>query len=146
LCFKPGLIDKRLIRLIGGNRDLIRHSACIRFGRSAISILTRVSCRPGKDALAGVREVYDTEGNTGGGVMGRVSVRDLAKNASSVLDEVERTRRPAIITRRGRPVAVLSSVDAADLEDFILANAPEYVRGRQLADEEFARGETRSFL
>lgn len=73
--------------------------------------------------------------------MGTVSIRELARNASSVVDEVSRTGQPALVTKRGAPIAALVAVDADQLEDFILANAPEYVRSMRAADEAIARGE-----
>lgn len=36
------------------------------------------------------------------------------------------------------------SVDSAQFEDFVLANAPEFVKGMVAADRELARGETTS--
>jgi PHD/YefM family antitoxin component YafN of YafNO toxin-antitoxin module len=56
---------------------------------------------------------------------------------------LERTRRPALVTRHGKPVAVLSPIDMDALEDFILANAPEYVASMAEADEDAREGRTR---
>lgn len=75
--------------------------------------------------------------------MATVSMRDLARRASDVVEEVTRSGRPALVTRHGRPVAALIRVREEDLEDFILATAPEFIEGRRQADEELARGETR---
>lgn len=74
--------------------------------------------------------------------MAAVNVRELARNTSKVIDDVERLKRPAIITRSGRPVAAVVPIDSDALEDWILANAPEFVEGMRQADEEFRRGET----
>lgn len=74
--------------------------------------------------------------------MAAVNVRELARNTSKVIDDVERLKRPAIVTRNGRPVAAVVPIDFDALEDWILANAPEFVEGMQQADEEFRRGET----
>ena len=75
--------------------------------------------------------------------MGSVGIRDLARNASKVVDEVARTGRPALVTKRGRVVAAVVPIDERELEDFVLANAPEYVRSRTEADEDLRRGVTR---
>jgi prevent-host-death family protein len=75
--------------------------------------------------------------------MDTIGVRDLSRHPGEVLDEVERTGKPVLITRRGRPAVALVSVNPEELEDFILANAPEFVRGMRLADRELAAGETR---
>jgi prevent-host-death family protein len=74
--------------------------------------------------------------------MAAVNVRELARNTSKVIDGVERSKRPAIITRSGRPVAAVVPIDFDALEDWILANAPEFVEGMKQADAEFRRGET----
>ncbi len=66
--------------------------------------------------------------------MQTVGVRDLANRASVLLDELEQGGQPIIVTRRGQPIAVLSAIDAEGFYDYILAHAPEFVRGRQEAD------------
>jgi prevent-host-death family protein len=75
--------------------------------------------------------------------MDTIGVRDLSRHPADVIDEVERTGRPVLVTRRGRPAVALVAVNPEELEDFILANAPEFVRGMGLADQELAAGETR---
>jgi prevent-host-death family protein len=77
--------------------------------------------------------------------MATVNVRELARNTSKVIDDVSKRRRPTLVTRAGRPVAAVVPIDAGALEDWILANAPEFVEGMRLADEEMRRGETVSF-
>lgn len=72
-----------------------------------------------------------------------VGIRELARQVSHLVSEVEASREPAVITRRGRPVALIVPVDAAALEDFVLANAPEFVEGLRAADAELAAGATR---
>ena len=74
--------------------------------------------------------------------MAAVNVRELARSTSKVIGDVERLKRPAIVTRNGRPVAAVVPIDFDALEDWILANAPEFVEGMRQADEEFRRGET----
>jgi prevent-host-death family protein len=74
--------------------------------------------------------------------MATVSMRDLARRAGEVVDEVARSGRPALVTRHGRPVAALIRVREEDLEDFILANAPEFGQSLREADEEAKRGDT----
>lgn len=76
--------------------------------------------------------------------MTTVGIRDLGRNPSEVVDEVTRTGRPAIVTRNGRPVAVMLPISEEDLEDYILANAPVFVRARNDADRDFAEHRTRS--
>jgi|1185.fasta_scaffold648468_1 prevent-host-death family protein len=74
--------------------------------------------------------------------MSTVSARDLGRKTADVLDEVEQTGRPTLVVRNGRPVAALVPVNEADLEDFILATAPEYLAAMGAADEALAAGLT----
>ena len=74
--------------------------------------------------------------------MTTVSIRDLQRNPSEVVGAVERSGRPAIVTRNGKPVAAIMAVDEEALEDFVLANAPEFVKAMREADAELASGET----
>jgi prevent-host-death family protein len=71
-----------------------------------------------------------------------VNVRELARNTSKVIGDVARRKRPTIITRGGRPVAAVVPIDAKALEDWILANSPNFVEGMRKADEELRRGQT----
>ncbi len=73
--------------------------------------------------------------------MTTVTIRELTRNASSVVEQVTSTGRPALVTKRGTPVAVVLALDADELEDYILANAPEYVASMAAADEAIERGE-----
>jgi prevent-host-death family protein len=72
--------------------------------------------------------------------MASVSISDLSRNASKVVGEVERSRRPAIVTNHGRVVAALIPVDQEQLEDFILANAPQFVASLAEADDDLREG------
>jgi prevent-host-death family protein len=72
--------------------------------------------------------------------MPTIGIRELANHASAVVDEVHRTGRPALVTKNGRPVAVLAAIDEEELLDHVLTNAPEYVRSIRTAESEIARG------
>lgn len=78
--------------------------------------------------------------------MSVVNVRELGRSASAVVAGVVNTGRPAVITRSGQPVAVLVALDAGAittvLEDWALANLPEFVHSRAIADKESASGQT----
>ncbi len=76
--------------------------------------------------------------------MSTIGVRELARNASSIISDIERKREPALITRRGRPVAYMLPVDSEEFEDFVLAHAPQFIEGMATADSELAAGETAS--
>jgi prevent-host-death family protein len=71
-----------------------------------------------------------------------VGIRQLARNASSIIHDVSETRRPTVVTDRGKPVGVIYPFDEEDLEDYVLANAPEYVARREQADRDIAEGKT----
>ena len=71
--------------------------------------------------------------------MAQIGVKELKATASAVIDEVE-AGASYVITKRGRPAAVLVPVDEA--EDLVLANAEEYVRMRRVARAAYARGQT----
>jgi prevent-host-death family protein len=72
--------------------------------------------------------------------MATIGIRELANHASAVVDEVNRTGRPALVTKNGRPVAVLAAIDEEELLDHVLANAPEYVRSMRTAERAISRG------
>jgi len=68
-----------------------------------------------------------------------IGVKELKATASAVIEKVE-GGSVYIITKRGRPAAVLLPVE--DAEDAVLANADEYVRLRREAREEYRGGRT----
>lgn len=72
--------------------------------------------------------------------MTTVGIRDLARRASAIVRDVRETGQPTIVTDRGRPVGVLYPIDPGALEDFVLANAPEFVTSMREADEDLAAG------
>lgn len=59
--------------------------------------------------------------------MGEIGIKELKNTASRVIDDVEAGER-VVVTKRGRPAAVIMSID--DAEDFVLAHAEEFVRMR----------------
>lgn len=73
--------------------------------------------------------------------MQTVGVRDLVNQGSRILDQLQDDREPIVVTKRGRPVAVLSAIDSEAFEDFVLAQAPEFAASRKAADEQIAAGE-----
>jgi prevent-host-death family protein len=74
--------------------------------------------------------------------MSTIGVRELARHASAIINEIEQNKEPALITRRGRPVAYMLPVDSEEFEDFVLAHAPAFVEGMAAAETELAAGET----
>jgi prevent-host-death family protein len=68
-----------------------------------------------------------------------IGVKDLKANASKVIDEVQ-AGASYVVTKRGRPAAVIVPVEEA--EDLVLANAEEFIRMRRTAREDLAKGRT----
>jgi antitoxin (DNA-binding transcriptional repressor) of toxin-antitoxin stability system len=60
-----------------------------------------------------------------------------------VVDQVARSGRPAVVTKRGRPVAALVPLDEDAFLDWVLANAPEFAGVMAEADRAHAQGRWR---
>jgi prevent-host-death family protein len=75
--------------------------------------------------------------------MPTISIRDLGRRPSQVIDEVVRTGRPAIVTRHGRPVTAMIAINPDELEDYVLAHAPEFARATRAADADLRAGRAR---
>ncbi len=74
--------------------------------------------------------------------MSTIGIRELARHASSIINDIERKKEPALITRRGRPVVYMLPVDSEEFEDFVLTHAPQFVEGMAAADTELVTGAT----
>ncbi|MDX6627660.1 MAG: Antitoxin Phd YefM, type toxin-antitoxin system [Solirubrobacterales bacterium] len=77
--------------------------------------------------------------------MASITARKLSRNTASVIDELVDTGEPVMIVRNGQPVAVLSAVDPAHVEDAVLSAAPEFTEVLAEADAAAAAGETSTF-
>lgn len=71
--------------------------------------------------------------------MAEIGVKEFKATASAVIEQVE-AGAAYVVTKRGRPAAVLLPVDEA--EDLVLANADEYVRMRREGRAANAKGRT----
>jgi prevent-host-death family protein len=69
-----------------------------------------------------------------------VGIRDLSRRTRELVEQVELTGQPILVTRRGRPAVVLYRLPQDELEDLVLANAPEFVRSMADADRNLAEG------
>lgn len=76
--------------------------------------------------------------------MAVVGIRELSRETGKVVEGVHTSGRPTIVTRNGRLVAAIVPIDEDDLEDWVMANAPEFVRSMADADEDLAAGRTTS--
>jgi prevent-host-death family protein len=75
--------------------------------------------------------------------VGTVSIRDLSRRTSSVVNDVMTTGKPALVTKHGKPVAAVIPFDEADLEDLVLSKTPEYGDDLAAANAELKAGTTR---
>ncbi|MEK7860981.1 MAG: type II toxin-antitoxin system Phd/YefM family antitoxin [Chloroflexota bacterium] len=73
-----------------------------------------------------------------------IGIRELSRKTGEIVERVRRTRRPVIVTKRGRPAVALVELDRDALEDLILATVPEFTEGLRRADDELRRGKTRA--
>jgi prevent-host-death family protein len=72
--------------------------------------------------------------------MATVTLRELARNTAAVLQGVQSSGRPALVTRNGRPVAALIPIDETALEEWLLDRAPTVTRAAAAADPGLAAG------
>jgi prevent-host-death family protein len=72
--------------------------------------------------------------------MAEIGIKELKTAASRVIDEVS-NGKSYVVTKRGRPAAVIVPVE--DAEDIVLAYAEEYVTVRRRGREEYRKGRTR---
>lgn len=73
--------------------------------------------------------------------MAEIGIKELKATASAVIDEVE-GGASFVVTKRGKPAAVLLPIDEA--EDLVLANADEHVRMRRTARAAYRGGRSTS--
>lgn len=73
--------------------------------------------------------------------MAEIGVKDLRARVSAVIEAVEGGAM-YVVTKRGRPAAVLLPVEEA--EDMVLANADDHIRMRREARAAQARGRSTS--
>ena len=73
--------------------------------------------------------------------MAEIGIKDLKSGASRVIDEVS-GGKSYVVTKRGRPAAVIMPVEEA--EDLVLANAEEFVAMRRSAREAYRRGRSQA--
>lgn len=73
--------------------------------------------------------------------MAEIGIKDLKARASRVIDEVE-AGTAYVVTRRGRPAAVIVPIEEA--EDLVFANAEELWVIRRRAREAYGKGRTKT--
>jgi antitoxin (DNA-binding transcriptional repressor) of toxin-antitoxin stability system len=73
-----------------------------------------------------------------------VSIRELSRGTGSILKSLSRAKRPAVVTDRGRPIAIIVPTDPDEFEDFVLERAPEFIKARLDALSDVDAGQVRS--
>jgi len=71
--------------------------------------------------------------------MAEIGIKELKATASAVIDEVQEGAS-FVVTKRGRPAAVLMPIEEA--EDLVLANADEYLKMRRQGRSDYAKART----
>lgn len=72
--------------------------------------------------------------------MAEIGIKELKSAASRVVEEVS-SGRSYVVTKRGRPAAVIMPIEEA--EDLVLANAEEFVAMRRRAREAYRKSRSR---
>jgi prevent-host-death family protein len=73
--------------------------------------------------------------------MQTVGIRDLVNRGSAILDQLQTDQQPVLITKHGRPVAVLHAIDQDAFYDHVLEHAPEFVASIKQGEQEIAAGD-----
>lgn len=73
-----------------------------------------------------------------------VGLRDLSRNTREVVEQLEKDGEPVVVTRHGKPIAMLKSVAEEQVAALSLAAVPENRESRNRAAKEIAAGEGES--
>jgi prevent-host-death family protein len=71
-----------------------------------------------------------------------VSIRELSRQAGSIVDSTRTTNRPTIVTKNGKPVAKIFPIAENEIEDVLLTKYLEDSGVFDEAERELAAGET----
>ncbi len=71
-----------------------------------------------------------------------IGVRELKNHATEVLRSLQRRRRGLVVTRYGKPAALILPIDSPEAEDYVLSHAPEIVKSLREAEHDLRRGKT----
>lgn len=70
-----------------------------------------------------------------------MGVKEVKGHMSAVVRDVAEEDKWVVVTWHGRPKAMLIPFSEEDLEDFILANHPEFIKRREEAKREIEAGD-----
>jgi prevent-host-death family protein len=71
-----------------------------------------------------------------------VGIRDLKNRTTEILRAVEQRGAAVVVTRHGRPAALLLPIGSPEAEDYVLAHAPEIVASLREAQADLRAGRT----
>ena len=71
-----------------------------------------------------------------------IGIRELRNRAAEILRAVEDQGSGVVVTRRGRPAALILPIGSPEAEDYALAHAPEIIASLREADSDLRRGLT----
>jgi len=71
-----------------------------------------------------------------------VGIRDLKNRATQILREVEEEGAAVVVTRHGRPAALILPIGSAEAEDYVLAHSHEIVSSFREAQADLRGGRT----
>lgn len=71
-----------------------------------------------------------------------IGIRELRNRATEILRGLEQRGTAVVITRRGRPAALILPMGTPEAEDYILAHASGFVESLREAEADLRRGTT----
>ncbi len=71
-----------------------------------------------------------------------IGIRELKNRAAEIVRAVEEEGSGVVVTRRGRPAALLLPIGSPEAEDYAIAHAPEIVASLREADADLRGGLT----
>lgn len=71
-----------------------------------------------------------------------IGIRDLKNRATEIVRGIEESKSPVVVTRHGRPTALILPIDSPEAEDYVLSHAPEFVSSLREAESDLRSGKT----
>jgi prevent-host-death family protein len=71
-----------------------------------------------------------------------VGVRDLKNRTTEILRSLEKSGSAVVVTRHGKPAALILPMGSPEAEDYILSHAPEVVASLREAEADLRSGRT----
>lgn len=71
-----------------------------------------------------------------------VGIRELKNHTAEIVRAVDEGGRAIVVTRRGRPTALILPIDSPEAEGYALAHAPEIVSSLRQAEADHRAGRT----